>query len=195
MKTQFELALFDRPLDPEGLSYRPEFITPAEERVLIAHIEQLPLTPFQFGQFMGKRRIASFGWHYNFSTQSLEPAELVPAWITPVVRAVEGAGGLPKGDIGHVLFTEYRPGTGIGWHRDKKHFDLVFGLSLGSPCSFRFRHKAGTKWERFTLLAEPRSLYKMSGDARSIWEHSIPPVDALRYSVTFRTMAALHAPR
>jgi hypothetical protein len=29
----------------------------------------------------------------------------------------------------------------------------------------------------------------MDGEARAVWEHSIPPVEALRYSVTFRTLA------
>jgi hypothetical protein len=29
----------------------------------------------------------------------------------------------------------------------------------------------------------------MSGEARPIWEHSIPAVEARRYSITFRTMA------
>jgi alkylated DNA repair dioxygenase AlkB len=28
----------------------------------------------------------------------------------------------------------------------------------------------------------------MSGEARSVWEHSIPAVEAKRYSITFRTM-------
>jgi len=28
----------------------------------------------------------------------------------------------------------------------------------------------------------------MRGEARDGWEHSIPPVDGLRYSVTFRTL-------
>jgi hypothetical protein len=32
-----------------------------------------------------------------------------------------------------------------------------------------------------------RSAYLLGGIARSQWEHSIPPVDQLRYSVTFRT--------
>src|SRR4029079_12490834 len=87
--------------------------------------------------------------------------------------------------------------TGIGWHRDKPHFDQVFGLSLASACKFRFRRKTGRIWQRFTLQAEPRSLYMMAGESRSIWEHSIPSVDATRYSVTFRTMAGEHtrAPR
>ena len=77
----------------------------------------------------------------------------------------------------------------IGWHRDKKHFDQVFGLSLASACKFRFRRKARNKWERFTLNAQPRSLYVMTGASRHLWEHSIPPVETPRYSITFRTMA------
>ena len=68
------------------------------------------------------------------------------------------------------------------------HFDKVFGLSLGGPCRFRFRRRQGERWERFTLSAEPRSLYSMDGEAREVWEHSIPPVEQRRYSITFRTM-------
>ena len=52
----------------------------------------------------------------------------------------------------------------------------------------RFRRKQGAKWERFTLGIEPRSAYLLRAEARSVWEHSIPPVETLRYSVTFRTL-------
>ncbi len=190
-----QLPLFDDTHRPRGLSYRPVFITSAEERDLIGHIRQLPLTPFQFGQFEGKRRVVSFGWHYNFSTQRLEVAGPFPEWIRFVIRAVEQADRLPKGAVGHVLFTEYDAGTGIGWHRDKKQFDKVFGLSLGSSCDFRFRRKVETRWERYALHTEPRSLYIMADEARSVWQHSIPPVTTPRYSVTFRTMAATDASR
>ena len=89
--------------------------------------------------------------------------------------------------------TEYDVGVGIGWHRDKPHFDRIFGLSLGSPCKFRFRRAIGAKWQRYTLEAAPRSLYMMSGESRRVWEHSIPAVEAPRYSITFRTMASRKA--
>ena len=94
-----------------------------------------------------------------------------------------------------ILCTEYDEGVGIGWHRDKPHFDKVFGLSLASACKFRFRRKNGANWQRFTLDAAPRSLYSMSGDSRHVWEHSIPMVERQRYSITFRTMAAKSARR
>jgi alkylated DNA repair dioxygenase AlkB len=66
----------------------------------------------------------------------------------------------------------------------------VLGLSLGSACKFRFRRPAYTKWERFAFEARPRSIYMMSGPSREVWEHSIRAVEAQRYSITFRTMAA-----
>lgn len=107
--------------------------------------------------------------------------------LTGVITEIESFGG-PSTEIGQVLCTEYEVGVGIGWHRDKPHFDRVFGLSLGSSCKFRFRKSSGSSWERLTLDAEPRSLYMMSGASRRIWEHSIPAVEAMRYSITFRTM-------
>jgi alkylated DNA repair dioxygenase AlkB len=175
---------------PQGLRYQPDFISVEEERELVAHIQSLPLTQFQFGQYEGKRRVAWFGWRYDYSNRKLERADNLPEWIAPFTARVEAFAGLPAAAVQQLLFTEYEQGVGIGWHRDKAHFDEVFGLSLASACKFRFRRKAGDKWERFTLAAQPRSLYMLSGEARRVWEHSIPPVDAARYSVTFRTMAA-----
>ncbi|MBW3630193.1 MAG: alpha-ketoglutarate-dependent dioxygenase AlkB, partial [Gemmatimonadetes bacterium] len=62
------------------------------------------------------------------------------------------------------------------------------GISLLAPCVFRLRRAAGDQWDRVKLVAEPRSAYLLSGPARSVWEPSIPPVDALRYSITYRKL-------
>jgi alkylated DNA repair dioxygenase AlkB len=173
--------------EPEGLRYAAEFISSATERELIARIAALPLRPFQFGQYEGKRRVASFGFRYDYTLGRLQDAEPIPGWLTPIIEKVESFDG-PSTQIRQVLCTEYDTGVGIGWHRDKPHFDRVFGLSLGSACKFRFRKAEGKKWRRFTLDAAPRSLYMMSGASRQNWEHSIPAVEQPRYSITFRTM-------
>jgi alkylated DNA repair dioxygenase AlkB len=91
-------------------------------------------------------------------------------------------------EVQHALVTEYQPGAAIGWHRDKDVFGDVIGVSLLSPCNFRLRRKLGPKWERASIVAEPRSVYLLRGAARTDWEHSIPAVDELRYSITFRSM-------
>ena len=119
----------------------------------------------------------------------LEKAGDLPAWIAPFNDRVESFAGLPSASVEQLLVTEYEAGAGIGWHRDKPHFGKVFGLSLGSSCKFRFRRKLPQGWERFAFEAQPRSLYMMAGQSRSVWEHSIPPVESVRYSITFRTMA------
>lgn len=183
-----QLALFDkvRP-EPEGLRYAADFVSPAIEQELILGIQTLPLQPFQFGEFEGKRRVASFGFRYDYALRQLKRAEPIPAWLAEIVANVETFGG-PATRIQQVLCTEYGVGVGIGWHRDKPHFDEIFGLSLGSACKFRFRKRSGTTWNRFKIDAEPRSIYMMTGASRQIWEHSIPAVETPRYSVTFRTM-------
>ena len=186
MSQQFSLFVEKSPA-PEGLRYATDFISPEAERELIAQIAALPLQPFQFGQYEGKRRVVSFGYRYDYTLRRLQEAEPVPSWLKPVIADVERFGG-PQTEIAQILCTEYDTGVGIGWHRDKPNFDRIFGLSLASPCKFRFRRPAGSKWERFTLDAEPRSIYVMTGASRSEWEHSIPAVEAPRYSITFRTM-------
>jgi alkylated DNA repair dioxygenase AlkB len=183
-----QLSMFGSPpAMPEGLRYVPGFVPPEMEQDLIARIQTLPLQPFQFGQFEGKRRVASFGHRYDYSLRRMEPAEPIPSWLAGVVADIECFGG-PSTAVGQVLCTEYDVGVGIGWHRDRPQYDQVFGLSLGSSCKFRFRRSDASSWKRFTLDAEPRSLYLMSGASRRIWEHSIPAVEAMRYSITFRTM-------
>lgn len=184
-----QLGLFADPqAGPVGLRHTDNFIEPAAEQDLIGRIATLPLQRFQFGAFEGNRRVASFGYRYDYALQRLTEAEPIPDWVLPIAREVEAWAGLPEGGVQQVLCTEYEAGVGIGWHRDKPHFDKVLGLSLGSPCKFRFRRRNGDKWERYTLEARPRSLYMMDGEARSQWEHCIPPVEAPRYSITFRTM-------
>ncbi|HEY5722620.1 MAG TPA: alpha-ketoglutarate-dependent dioxygenase AlkB [Allosphingosinicella sp.] len=173
---------------PEGLAYRPDFLDPAEEEALAAHIGETELKPFQFHGFEGNRRTASFGYHYAFDGSGLKRTAPIPDWLLPVrAKAAALIGAAPEA-IEHVLLIEYAPGAGIGWHRDRPVFGDVIGISLLSPARLRFRRKCGAKWERFSLIAEPRSAYALRGGARHEWEHSIPQMETLRYSITFRTM-------
>jgi alkylated DNA repair dioxygenase AlkB len=151
-----QLSLFvDKAGQPAGFRVEPDFVSAEEERALISRIRELPLTPFQFGAFEGKRRVASFGWRYDYSLQKLQPASPVPDWLSPFAHRVESFFRLSNGAIQQVLCTEYDQGVGIGWHRDKPHFNEIFGLSLASPCKFRFRRKVGDAWQRLTFDIEP----------------------------------------
>jgi alkylated DNA repair dioxygenase AlkB len=182
-----EPTLFDTPAElPQGFKYQPDLITPPEEKQLLAEIEPLPFKDFEFHGFVGKRRVVSFGWRYDFNERELQKADDIPEFLLPLRTRSAAFANLKPADLQHVLVTEYTPGTAIGWHKDKAAFDQVIGISLLSPCPFRFRRKLGSKWQRITITAAPRSAYLLSGPARSEWEHSIPAVQRLRYSITFR---------
>ena len=173
----------------EGFRYRPELIGPADEASLVARVGGLPFREFEFHGYTGKRRVVSFGWHYDFTGRKLRKADDIPDFLLTLRTAAAAFAGFEPEELRHVLVTEYGPGAAIGWHRDKAVFGETVGVSLLSPCALRFRRAAGArKWERAKLIAEPRSAYLLSGPARAAWEHSIRPMDALRYSVTFRNM-------
>ena len=112
----------------------------------------------------------------------------MPDFLTPLRDRACAMAGLPAGELHQVLVTEYAPGAAIGWHKDRSVFDQVVGISLLAPCNFRFRRRLDTGWERRSLTVEPRSAYLLSGPARTVWEHSIPPQADLRYSLTFRRL-------
>lgn len=177
------------PSYPEGFRYAPEVITPAEEEELLAHVRTLPFREFEFRGYVGNRRVVSFGWRYDFNTRQLESAGEIPPWLLWLRERAGEFAGLEAAALQQALVTEYDAGAGIGWHRDKGVFAEVVGISLLAPCTFRLRRKAGEKWERVSLTAERRSAYLLRGPARSEWEHSIPEVETMRYSVTFRAMS------
>lgn len=182
-------SLFDAPPPglPEGLVYRPDFLSVEEAAAYVEHLRTLPFAAFRFHGFEGLRRVVSFGWRYDFDQGGLKQAEPFPDWLRPLAgRATDFAGLAPHAFV-HALLTEYAPGAGIGWHRDRPQFEDVVGVSFLAPCRFRFRLRDGHGWRRAALIAEPRSAYLLRGPARRVWEHSIPPMDALRYSITFRS--------
>ncbi len=184
-----QLSLFEAPpAGPEGLACRADFVTAEEEADLARELSRLPFREFEFHGFLGKRRTVSFGWRYAFDGSGLHEAEPMPDFLRPLRDRAAAFAGLGPEAFAHALVTEYAAGAGIGWHKDRSVFDEVVGVSLLAPARLRFRRRSGTGWERFTLDAQPRSAYLLTGKVRSEWEHSIPAMEALRYSVTFRTL-------
>ncbi|WP_198384511.1 alpha-ketoglutarate-dependent dioxygenase AlkB [Roseomonas sp. KE2513] len=176
---------------PEGFRYQPDLIPPDQERELVRRFAELPFAAFEFREYVGKRRIVSYGSKYDFSRERLISTEAIPSFLLPLRERVASFAELAPAGLQQVLVTEYAAGAAIGWHRDKPVFEEVVGVSLLSPCIFRLRRDTGSGWERASLTLEPRSAYLLAGPSRTKWEHSIPAVSSLRYSVTFRTMRAV----
>ena len=163
-------------MNPDGLVYEPEFIAAAEEAALLAGIRALPLEEARYREYTAKRRVAIF--------------DAPPAFLAPLRDRLAGWMQLPAASLSYTLINEYRPGTALGWHRDSPEYESVAGVSLGTPCRLRFRpwpHAKGRNHGALELLLEPRSAYIMRGAVRWAWQHSVPAVKTLRYSITFRS--------
>ena len=173
---------------PEGFRYEKNFLSFDEEQALTSTFERLPFREFELRGFLGKRRTDSFGWRYDFNVRELQPTETIPTFLLALRKKAAEFGGLSEDGLQHALVTEYRPGAAIGWHKDRPEFEHVISISLGAPCLFRFRREQGTRWKRASIELQPRSAYLLRGQARWDWQHSIPSVDTLRYSITFRSL-------
>jgi DNA oxidative demethylase len=180
--------LFAEPGLP-GLSQAGAIVAPDEEQALIAAIGASPLSPFRFHQWQGKRLTATYGWSYDFDDGSFTPAEAIPDWLLPLRAKAARFAGLPPDGLAQALLIRYEPGAGIGWHRDRPVFEHVLGISLGAPATMRFRRRRRGGFDRAAVFLAPRSIYHLTGEARHQWEHSIAPMDATRWSITFRSLS------
>lgn len=165
-------------MNPDGLVYEPEFISATEEAALLAAVRALPLEEARYREFTAKRRVAIF--------------DAPPAFLLPLRDRLAAWMQRPADELSYTLINEYRPSTALGWHRDSPEFESVAGVSLGTACRMRFRpwpHVKGRNSDALALLLEPRSAYIMRDTVRWAWQHSVPAVKELRYSITFRSAA------
>jgi alkylated DNA repair dioxygenase AlkB len=172
----------------DGYFYQRDFLSIAEEAGLLREIEHLPLAPAEYRQYLARRRIVSYGGRYDFSARRLEAAQPLPPFLLPLRERVAQWCGRSVQEFTHAMIAEYSPGTPLGWHRDVPDFELIVGISLLSPCRIRFRpYPPPPRAKSIAIELAPRSIYRLEGDARWKWQHSVPPVRSLRYSITFRT--------
>ena len=175
-------------MEPEGLVFRPGFISEAEERRLAEAVEELDFQEIRMHGVVARRTSVHFGYLYDYGTFKLTPGPPQPAALDPLrERCAELIGAAPE-DLVETLVNRYPPGAAIGWHRDAPAFGAVIGVSLLSACRMRFQRGRGAERRVAALELPPRSAYVLDGPARTQWQHSIPAAKALRYSITFRTL-------
>ena len=187
-------TLFEMDARPDGFQYEEAFVSPDEERDLLDAIRGLEFHEVRMRGVAARRRVIQYGWKYSFESFRMTEGPPLPDFLRPIRDRAERLAALSAGELSEGLITEYMPGAAIGWHRDAPGFGVVVGISLLSDCRFRFRRGAIGAWETREVRMVPRSIYMLTGAARSEWQHSIPAVAALRYSITFRTMKEGGAP-
>jgi alkylated DNA repair dioxygenase AlkB len=172
----------------EGLRFEEEFITHQEELSLLDRVRSLEFRDMKMRGVVAKRRVIHYGVKYSFETFRATPGPAIPDFLLPLRAQAASFAAVEPSELAEALITEYPAGAAIGWHKDAYPFEIVIGISLLSASRFRFRRGRVRAWETAELPLPRRSIYVLTGPARTEWEHSIPPVKELRYSVTFRTL-------
>jgi alkylated DNA repair dioxygenase AlkB len=186
-------SLFDSNL-PDGFQYRDDFMTSDEESQLVNEIADVEFSTFEMRGVVARRRVAFFGKSYDAGSTSTPP---VPAFLLPLANRLAAWAQRDPREFAMALINEYPPGAPIGWHRDAPQYDIVAGVSLLSACRMKFRPYVSGGERNTTgprraatheIVLERRSAYLMTGLSRNGYEHHIPAVATLRYSITFRTI-------
>ncbi len=202
MEGQRQAELFDGHATlPHGLVYRREFLTRAEEHEVLGAIAPLPFREARFQEYFAKRRVVHFhppgSDAYDGNDVDTFASGALPQFLAALREKIAAWLEIEAARFVHVLVSEYRPGTPIGWHRDKPVYGMVVGLSLAGWGRMRFR-PLDARASHDTMVGlnlEPRSVYVLQGPIRWLWQHSMLPTKELRYSVTFRTSAGTREQR
>jgi len=169
----------------QGFWYMADVLTAAEERQLLANLAEEPYAPIAMRGQTTRREIVSYGRAFAPYVGTLPPAPPIPTYLHGVRRKLARLVGIAPGPLVQSLITRYPQGASIGWHRDHSDFgDTVLVLSLAGTAILDLR--SGDTVSRTRV--EPRSLYVLAGAARTSYEHRVV-ARALRYSVTFRSLA------
>lgn len=189
-----ERSLFDPDL-PDGFVYRPGFISSEDEAQLVGAIGEVEFSAFEMRGVVARRRVAFFGSSYDAGRTETPP---LPVFLLPLRERAAAFARVHPDAFAMALINEYPPGAPIGWHRDAPQYDMIFGVSLLSACRMMLRpyvspsalRAAEGRRRKAThqITLERRSAYLMAGKSRTGYEHHIPGVTDLRYSITFRTL-------
>ncbi|PWY89947.1 hypothetical protein BO70DRAFT_384927 [Aspergillus heteromorphus CBS 117.55] len=149
-------------IQPSGILWQNDFITPSHEAELISIFKNLtwPGRP-------GGRLSLHYGYTFDYKTFGLDPDipyKEFPDWLRPLIPQTEGRP--PE----QVCLQYYPPGTGIPPHVDAHNaYDQLYALSLGAPVMMQFKRGE----ERTDVDLTPRSMMQMTGDSRLHWTHGI----------------------
>jgi hypothetical protein len=102
---------------PEGFAYRAELVSPEEEAEFMECFRELDFREYEFHGYFGKRRVVSFGLHYDTNESTVRNTEDIPGFLLKLRRKAADFAGLAPLELQQALVTEYTPeprSAGIG---------------------------------------------------------------------------------
>lgn len=185
-------ALFPPEL-PDGFIYEDDFLSEAEESHLVRQFKSQEFAAYDFHGYTAKRRVVTYGVSYEYGTRQVSGTNTFTDFLLPIRERAAAVACVAPEALVQGMILEYPPGAPIGWHRDAPQFGTIIGISLLNRARMRLKPYTLGKQQNsdhriLSIDLAPRSIYVLSGAARSEWQHSIPAVEKLRYSITFRTI-------
>jgi alkylated DNA repair dioxygenase AlkB len=171
-----------------GLKLATEVVTPEEEARLIALVESCNPQRYQ-GDALGGLRAISYGWKYDLSSAAFSPCDPPPEGFAFVRQIAANFADLTSESFVQCLLNRYEAGAEISWHCDKPIWEDIVGISLGAPTTMGFRRAVQGGYVYAEAELPRRSIYLLSGEVRTHFDHSIPPLKETRWSITFRTFS------
>ncbi len=156
-----------------GLRYRPDLVTPDEERELLAAVDGAPWSETL------KRRVQHYGYRYDYKARAVDREMYLgplPDWARPTIARMLAKELMPA-PPDQLIVNEYLPGQGISAHVDciPCFGPVITALSLGSACVMEFTPpvEASDDAAKIELVLRPRSLLILQDQARYQWRHAI----------------------
>jgi hypothetical protein len=174
---------------PSGFQYDENFVTDTEEAALLDAIANITFSAFEMRGVIARRRVAFFGESYDRA--EVEP---VPDFLLPLRARIamwRASNRTLSRWLSSMNTRPARRSVGTVMPRRTTSFRAsrcFLNAACGSAHIAAPPRPAGRRAASHEIKLDRRSAYLMTGESRNSYEHSIPPVRALRYSVTFRTL-------
>jgi alkylated DNA repair dioxygenase AlkB len=155
-----------------GLLYVPDFLSEAQERQIVAAIDDGPWRNDL------KRRVQHYGWRYDYKAREIDMSMRLgplPEWAMLLAKRLESEGYLPH-LADQVIVNEYVGKQGISRHTDCTPCfdDGIAMLSLLESWEMIFRDDRSGSATKVHQVLELRSVTIMAGEVRYHWTHEIP---------------------
>lgn len=156
-----------------GLSIIHDFVSPAEEFVLLDRIDSGRWS--SVGSKSSSRRVQHYGWIYNYKSRCVKPADWIgtlPEWAESLAQRLHQEQLMPY-VADQLIVNEYTSGQGISAHTDSPGAFRETIVSISLLESWTMQFSCSPKGPSRPVLLPSRSALVMSGESRRSWLHEI----------------------
>jgi alkylated DNA repair protein (DNA oxidative demethylase) len=100
----------EQPPTPNGLVYKPDFITEAEEQQVLDVLEAMEFHTITMHGQTARRTVRHFGLDYGYESLELVPTDPLPHDLGWLRERAAALANLDPGEFAQILVSRYPPG-------------------------------------------------------------------------------------